>query len=466
MPRPLAAVISLGCSKNQVDSQIMATQLVEMGYALTADQSKASLIVVNTCGFLQSAVEESVDTILEVSRWKKEGSCIRLVVAGCMVQRYGRKLPAVLPEVDCFLGTAHIHRLNEIVGGGAEGLDCSRVLISRPREVLRELGSCRVSEGSPASVYLRIADGCNNRCSFCMIPRLRGPLRSRPVQAILEEAKMLVQAGAVEINLIAQDITAFESERGGRRALIALLEGLEPLAGLQWIRLLYAYPEGITGDLLACVRDSDKIVPYLDIPLQHCVPHILRGMRGRTPLVESQALVDRIRSAVPDIALRTTLMVGFPGETERDFESLLAFVRDTHFDHLGVFAFSPEPGTGAARLPSQVPDGERERRRHGLLAAQAEISRRLLARQVGKSLPVLVEGYHPETDLLLTGRLKSQAPEVDGAVLITAGMATVGQIIPVRITKSHTYDLEAEVLFGEEGICGTRLPQSPGIKTL
>lgn len=464
MPRPRASIISLGCSKNQVDSQIMAKQLIAMGYALTADQSLASLIVVNTCGFLQSAVEESVDTILEVSRWKQEGSCMRLVVAGCMVQRYGRKLPAVLPEVDCFLGTAHLYRLNEIIGMGAQGLDGSRVLISRPREVLREIGSCRVSDASPASVYLRIADGCGNRCSFCMIPRLRGPLRSRPVQAILKEAEMLVEAGAVEINLIAQDITAFES--GGEKALITLLEGLETVAGLQWIRLLYAYPEGITDDLLSCIRDSDKIVPYLDIPLQHCVPHILRAMRGRPPLVESRALVDRIRSAIPDIALRTTLMVGFPGETERDFGSLLSFVGDTHFDHLGVFAFSPEPGTRAARLPSQIPDGEKEERRHKLLGAQAEISRSLLARRVGKTLPVLVEGYHPETDLLLTGRMKSQAPEVDGAVLITAGMATVGRIIPVKVAKSHTYDLEAEILTGEERICGPRLAQSPEIKTL
>jgi len=466
MPKPLAAIISLGCSKNQVDSRIMATQLIRMGYALTADQSMASLIVVNTCGFLQRAVEESVDIILEASRWKQEGSCSRLVVAGCMVQRYGRKLPALLPEVDCFLGTAHIHRLNEVFCEGAEGLDGSPVLISRPREILEEFGSCRVSDGSPASVYLRIADGCNNRCSFCMIPRLRGPLRSRPVPAILEEAERLVQGGAVEINLIAQDITAFESERGVGRALITLLEGLESLEGLQWIRLLYAYPGGITDDLLACIRDSERIVPYLDIPLQHCVPHILRGMRGRPSLVEPKALVDRIRSAIPDMVLRTTLMVGFPGESERDFETLLSFVRDTRFDHLGVFAFSPEPGTRAARLPSQIPESEREERRNELLAAQAEISRALLARQVGKSLPALVEGYHPETDLLLTGRLKSQAPEVDGAVLITAGMAVVDRIIPVRITKSHTYDLEAEVLSEEEGISGPRLPQSSGIKTL
>ena len=444
-PKRLAAVVSLGCAKNLVDSRILAEQLMELGYTLTSDQSQASLIIVNTCGFLESAVEESVDTILEVSRWKDEGCCRRLIVTGCMVQRYGRKLAKALPEVDCFLGTAYVHRLKELVSDDPGRLSGGRVHIARPRSVPPEIGSCRVSDGSGASVYLRIADGCNNRCSFCMIPRLRGPLRSRPVEAVLREAERLVEAGAVEINLIAQDITAYGTENGGPMVLMDLLEGLELLSGLQWVRLLYVYPEGMTDEILTFMQNSQKIVPYLDIPLQHCVPHLLRAMRSRAPNLGAERLVERIRSAIPDVALRTTLMVGFPGETEKDFEALMAFVRNVEFDHLGVFAFSPEPGTAAAHMPKPVPVEERRQRRERLLAVQKGISRSRLARHVGKTLPVLIEGYHPETDLLLRGRLESQAPEVDGAVLVTAGVAAAGRIVPVRITRSHDYDLEGEI---------------------
>lgn len=441
-----AAVVSLGCPKNQVDSRIIAEQLIASGYALTSDPSHAALIVVNTCGFLQSAVEESIDTILRLSRWKEEGVCTGLIVTGCMVQRYGRKLPAALPEVDYFLGTGEVTRLKQWIFGDPREDLRGAVRISRPREVEYAIGSCRVSDGNAASVYLRIADGCNNRCRFCMIPRLRGPLRSRPVEVVLREADALVRAGAVEINLIAQDITAYGADKGGPGNLMGLLAGLERLAGLRWVRLMYVYPEGVTDELLAFMRHSGKIIPYLDIPLQHCVPHILQGMRGRAPKLAAEALVERIRRAVPEIALRTTLMVGFPGETAQDFKALMTFVRRVQFDHVGVFAFSPERGTAAARMASQVSEEEKCDRRNELLAAQAEISKRLLARRVGKSLPVLIEGYHPETDLLLQGRLQSQAPEVDGTVLITAGIATPGRIVPVKITRSHVYDLEGEVL--------------------
>ncbi len=450
MPDRLAAIISLGCAKNQVDSQIMASQLLDMGYSLTEDRSQASLLLINTCGFLQSSVEESIDAILELSQWKDVGTCRHLVVAGCMVQRYGRKLAESLPEVDLFLGTSHYHRLSELLARLEKNSGVAPVYLSKPREILEQFGSSRVADDNPASVYLRVADGCSNRCSFCMIPRLRGPLRSRPVQAVLEEAELLARAGAVEISLIAQDITAFGSEDGDRNRLIALLEGLELIPGIQWIRLLYAYPDGVSDQLLQFMRDSAKTLPYLDIPLQHCAPHILRAMRGRPSVMEADELVDRIRSAIPHIALRTTLMVGFPGETESDFDALLGFVQRARFDHLGVFAFSPEPGTRAARLPEQVPSTEKESRRHRLLAAQGEISRDLLSRQVGRLLPVLIEGPHPETDLLIKGRLESQAPEVDGAVLITSGDAETGRIVLAKVTRSHTYDLEAEIPAGDD----------------
>jgi ribosomal protein S12 methylthiotransferase len=445
MTTPCAAIVSLGCAKNQVDSHIMATQLLEMGYALTDDLKTASLILINTCGFLESSVEESVDAILEVAYWKETGACSCLVVAGCMVQRYGRKLLRSLPEVDVFLGISHAGKLKEILNHHRTKASGPALWLGRPTQLVEELGSSPVSPNTSGSAYLRIADGCNNRCTFCMIPRIRGPFRSRPVRSILEEARALAGSGTVEINLIAQDITAFGSDKCDDGTLIDLLKALEYVDGIHWIRLLYAYPNGVSDDLLRVMRASAKIVPYLDIPLQHCVPEILQAMRGTIPSVSVDHFVDRIRSFIPDLALRTTLMVGFPGETDKHFEALLAFVERIRFDHLGVFAFSPEPGTRAARLPGQIVSDEKERRRNEILAIQKNISQDLLAQRVGKLLPVLVEGVHPETDLIITGRLKSQAPDVDGTVLITRGMAAAGEIVDAWITKCHAYDLEAEI---------------------
>jgi ribosomal protein S12 methylthiotransferase len=445
MTAPYAAIVSLGCAKNQVDSHIMATQLLEMGYALTDDPQTASLILINTCGFLESSVEESVDAIIELAHWKKTGTCSCLVVAGCMVQRYGRKLLRSLPEVDVFLGISHAANLKSILNHHRTNAPNPALWLGRPTQLLEELGSSPVSPNTSASAYVRIADGCNNRCTFCMIPHIRGPFRSRPVRSILEETRALAGVGTVEINLIAQDITSFGSDRDEKSSLIDLLQALEFVDGIRWIRLLYAYPHGVSDDLLRVMRASAKIVPYLDIPLQHCVPEILQAMRGTLPSISVDHFVDRIRSIIPEVALRTTLMVGFPGETEKHFDELLSFVERTRFDHLGVFAFSPEPGTRAARLPGQLRAGEKERRLNELLALQKDISQDLLARRVGQLLPVLVEGIHPETDLLLAGRLKNQAPEVDGTVWITRGMATAGEIVDARITKCHAYDLEAEI---------------------
>lgn len=440
-----AALITLGCAKNLVDSRIMASQILDLGYVLTNDLSEASIVIINTCGFLQSSVEEGLDVILEAARQKEEGSCRKLIVTGCMVQRYGRKLARSLPEVDSFLGTSHYHVLKEVLGAQQDQPAPSSVYLSRPRSIPAAFGSARIRDASPSSVYIRIADGCDNRCTFCMISRLRGPFRSRPVQSIVEEARLLAEAGAVEINLIAQDITAYGKSDPKGTTLSTLLEALEDIEGIQWIRLLYAYPDGVTQELLRHMRRSRKVLPYLDMPLQHCVPEVLHAMRGRPVPEPPDCLVRRIRESVPGISLRTTLMVGFPGETDDHFQALLSFVANSKFDHLGVFAFSPEPGTRAARLPNQVENAVKEARRHELLMLQKGISESLLSMKVGQLLPVLVEGPHPETDLLMSGRLKSQAPEVDGMVLITGGTATVGQIVSARITGSHSYDVEAEI---------------------
>ncbi len=449
---PLAAVVSLGCVKNLVDSETLTSQLVNLGYDLTTDPSRASIVVVNTCGFLESAVSEAVETILELSRHKTSGTCRRLVVTGCMVQRYGKKLPNLLPEVDLFLGTSHYHELGKALRA-LETEDSRRLWISRPKHLIAG-GGTRLRSTPFYSAYLKIAEGCGNRCSFCMIPSLRGPYRSRAIDDIIEEASILSREGVIEINLIAQDITAFGSDRGDAGALVRLLETIEQLDGIRWVRLLYAHPSRIHKPLLRVMSQSKKIVPYLDIPVQHCVPGILRAMHREESIPDPQGIVDAIRSSVPGIALRTSLIAGFPGETESDFHDLIEFVERNQFEHLGVFAFSPEIGTRAARLDGQIEDSTKEERRGILLDIQRNISRSLLERLIGRTIPVLIEGPHPETDLLLAGRLPSQAPEVDGTVIITRGEGHTGTIMHCRITAAHDYDVEAELL-ESDGIFAT-----------
>ena len=439
-----ASLISLGCSKNLVDSESMAAQLVAMGFEMTDELPEAELIVVNTCGFLESAVQEAINTILETATYKDTGKCVRLVVAGCMVQRYGRKLLDQLPEVDLFLGTSHYHELATILGFSFSG-NPRRLWIGRP---VQEpcAGSGRVRSTPSHTAYLKIAEGCGNSCSFCIIPHLRGPLRSRAEADVLAEAAALGREGVKEINLIAQDTTAFGLDRNEPHAFARLLEKLDSVPGIEWIRILYAYPDRISETLLRTMAQSSRIVPYLDVPIQHSVPRILAAM-GR-PAEDPAGIIDTIRSILPQVALRTSLMVGFPGETAADFKRLVAFMEQTRFDHAGVFAFSPETGTRAARHERRPGRKVAESRRAALLEAQREISARKLEDKIDRLLPVLIEGYHPETDLLLSGRLSTQAPEVDGSVIITAGSAEGGRIRMVRITAAHEYDLEGVIMEG------------------
>jgi len=438
-----AAVISLGCAKNLVDSEVMVSHLAELGYVMTSDPSEASLILVNTCGFLESAVQEAIDTILVLAGYKESGSCKRLVVAGCMVQRYGKKLLGLMPEVDCFLGASHFYDLEKIL------LDCEkgvsrRLWISSPRFLFHS-GLSRSRSTPFFTAYVKIAEGCSNRCTYCLIPHLRGPYRSRSVEDIVVEVERLAAEGVKEINLIAQDTTAFGADRGDPDALIGLLESLDAIDGIAWIRLLYAYPDRVDGTLLRTMSQSGKIVPYLDIPLQHCVPRILKAM-GRTPLLQDpKEMIALIRHHLPGIALRTSLIVGFPGETEADFQALAGFVEEVEFDHLGVFGFSPEPGTHAAKLPGQRSKRTKEKRREALLALQRSISRRRLTSRIGQTVSVLIEGFHLETELLLSGRLATQAPEVDGMVILTKGQANRGDLVLAQITAAHDYDVEAEI---------------------
>jgi ribosomal protein S12 methylthiotransferase len=437
-----ASLISLGCAKNLVDSEAMVKQILDMGWTMTDEAAEADLIVVNTCGFLKSAVSEAIEAILQAAGNKTSGKCRMLVATGCMVQRYGKKLLNELPEVDIFLGTSHYHALQAAVEAKLAG-NPRRLWIARPLQI-PGYESARVISTGICSAYLKIAEGCGNTCSFCIIPNLRGPLRSAREDEICAEARRLASAGIKEINLIAQDTTAFGLDRNERDALPGLLEQLDQTPGLEWLRLLYSYPERITDRLLDVMKNSRRLVPYLDIPVQHCSNAVLRAM-GR-PADNPEKIIDKIRSQIPGVALRTSLMVGFPGETRAQFKSLLAFVERVEFDHLGVFAFSPEAGTRAALLPGRPLKKTAENRRAVVLELQREISRRKLSEQVDRILPVLIEGPHPETDLLLSGRLRTQAPEVDGGVMITEGYAGVGEIRQVKITASHDYDLEGTLL--------------------
>ncbi len=360
-----------------------------------------------------------------------------------MVQRYGRKLLELMPEVDCFLGTEHFYDLGRILAECDQGTS-GRLWISPPRFLFHS-DLPRLQSTPFFTAYVKIAEGCSNRCTYCLIPHLRGPYRSRSVEDILVEVERLAADGVKEINLIAQDTTAFGSDRADPDALIRLLEALEAVAGIAWIRLLYAYPDRVSEALLRTMAQSGKIVPYLDLPFQHCVPRILKAMGRAAPFENPEDLIARIRRHIPDIALRTSLIVGFPGETEADFQALVAFVERVEFDHLGVFAFSPEAGTRAARLPRQRAERTKEKRRQALLTVQRSLSRQRLASRIGQTVPVLIEGFHPETELLLSGRLATQAPEVDGMVILTRGQAAIGDLVLARITAAHDYDVEAEL---------------------
>ena len=440
----LAAIVSLGCAKNLVDSETLVPQLLNCGYALTSKPAEATLIVINSCGFLESAVQEAIQVTLQCAACKQDGKCRELILVGCMVQRYGKKLLELLPEVDLFLGASHYLELETILKKRRQG-DPRKLWLAAPRH-LPDSRTPRLRSTPSHTAYLKIAEGCSNRCSFCKIPQLRGPYRSRSIEDVCQEACQLAAEGVKELNLIAQDTTAFGLDRGDERALVRLLENLDQISGIEWVRLLYTYPDRVDLDLLQTMAQAKKIVPYLDIPLQHCVPRVLQRMRRSSSVVEARALLESIRSVVPDISLRTSMIVGFPGETEADFQELLRFVEGAEFAHLGAFVYSPEQGTQAAKYAQQIDARVKEERLNALLAVQKKASRGRLRRLVGKTAPILIEGRHPETDLLLIGRLPEQAPEVDGCVIITRGEGQIGQIVQGRITRAHDYDLEAELM--------------------
>ncbi len=438
-------LISLGCPKNRVDSEVMVGKLRQGPWVLVDDPAQAEVIVVNTCSFIQPATEESIQTVLEMAGHKAAGTCKKLVVTGCMVQRYGTSLESELPEVDHFLGTGEYHRIDEVLRDRAGRLP--RSFVDTPMYIHDELAP-RVNSWKPHSAYLKISEGCNHRCAFCIIPQLRGKLRSRPIPSLVAEAQRLVDEGVVEINLVSQDSTGYGRDLGDGTDLGGLLRALCQIDGLRWLRIHYAYPIGLPDSLLRAIAEEPKVVPYLDMPLQHASGPMLQAMRRGVTREGQERILDRVRRYVPHIAVRTTFIVGFPGETDEDFEVLVDFVRAQRFDRVGVFTYHPEEGTPAAELPGQVDDDVKQARQARLMAVQAEVSRARHEALIGTEHTVLIDGPSEEDPRVLVGRLPTQAPEVDGQVFLDGPPDGVrpGQLRRVRITAAAEYDLVGRVL--------------------
>ena len=440
-------MVSLGCPKNLVDSEVMLAVLDKAGYTVVEQPEDASLLLVNTCGFIRPAVEEAIDEILGLAVYKEDSPDTILVVTGCMVQRYGSELIAEMPEVDLFVGLDDFPRIDQLIENIASG----KRIVTNPGHAVYVMDSSvprRVSMPFFRS-YLKITEGCDNHCAYCMIPSIRGRLRSRPIKDLIVEANLLEQSGVRELSLIAQDLTAYGNELGGQENLVRLLAGLLENTAIPWLRLLYLYPSSVTDTLLQLMAEQPRILPYLDIPFQHVSDQVLQAMNRHYNQSVLEDLVQRIRRYIPGCAIRTTMLVGFPGETEADVALLVEALKTWQLDHVGVFQYQDEEGSKAAGLPQKIGDEEKAARYQWVMETQAEISERLQQRFVGRVEPVLIEGVSRESDLLLEGRSRYQAPEIDGCVYITSGQVHPGDIVPVQITEAHTYDMVGEVVKGQ-----------------
>jgi ribosomal protein S12 methylthiotransferase len=446
---------TLGCPKNRVDSEVMLGTLAEAGFRLVQEPEKADIVVVNTCGFIESAKVESVDAIVELAELKKTGRCRKLVVAGCLVQRHAEELARTLPEVDHFLGTGAYAEVARIVSDA----QAKRLVVPDP-DFVHSAATPRISSLPSHTAYLKIAEGCDNACAFCIIPKLRGPQRSRPIEDVIAEAEALAAQGTIELSLVAQDLTAWGNDLPGRPRLHALLRALAKVGGIRWIRCHYAYPRDVPDALLAAIADEPKIVKYLDMPLQHSSDRLLRAMKRGRDSAFLRELVGRLRRDVPGIALRTSLIVGLPGETEADFEDLLGFVEESRFERLGVFEFSAEEGTPAATMGRQVPAAVKRERFERVMELQQGISRAHQQAMIGRRVEVLVEGRAEETEHLLAGRHAQQAPEIDGLTYVNDGVAYPGEIVTVEVTDASDYDLVGRVVAREPGRAARSLPRT------
>jgi len=456
-------MVSLGCPKNLVDSEVMLGTLARQGYELTPRAEQAEVIIVNTCAFIEPAQRESIETILEMAQYKKAGTARKLVVAGCLVERYRQEILKEIPEVDFVIGTNELERVLQACGEESK----DRTLEGHPAPYLYHDLTPRVLATSPYSAYLKIAEGCDHPCSFCVIPQMRGRFRSRNFASVVREAENLARGGVAELTIVGQDTTSYGEDLGLRDGLASLLRALGKIPELVWLRFLYCYPNRLDDALIAAVAETPKVVKYIDVPLQHASASVLKRMRRGSSGDHFLRMLEKIRAAVPDVTLRTSFIVGFPGETEEDFQCLLSFVEAAQFDHLGVFLYSNEDTASSYALPGQVPAPLARRRKQKLMALQRRISRRKLRQWVGRSVPVLVEGRAEETDLLFQGRLESQAPGIDGQVLINdfeGAEPTAGEFRWATITAAGDYDLVSRLearKFAERAVPRASLPVGP-----
>lgn len=436
-------VVSLGCAKNLVDSEVMTGLLRESGYEIVTGEKNADILLVNTCGFIDAAKEESVNAIMEAASYKHKGKCRALVVTGCLAQRYKDELLAEIPEIDGLIGTGEIPQIAKVVGEAVEGKKPVRVAAPTfiyDHQLPRDLAT-------PAySAYIKVADGCNNRCAYCAIPAIRGDYRSRPLESIEAEAIRLAAQGVREINLIAQDTTRYGLDLYGEYKLDQLLKRLVTVEKLAWLRVLYAYPTHFTDNLIEVLASHEKICRYLDIPLQHADDAILQAMNRQGSSEEILCLIDKLRKNIPGLTLRTSFIVGFPGETEQQFQNLVDFVKTVRFERIGVFTYSLEEGTAAADLPGQVPDEVKEARKDLLVNIQQDISLAKNKEKIGQTISVLIEGKEQSSPEVYYGRTQADAPEVDGTILVSGNGLSSGDIVSVKITHAYEYDLIGEVI--------------------
>ena len=434
--------ISLGCDKNLVDTEMMLGLLNRDGHTFTDDEQEADIIVINTCCFINDAKEESVNTILEMAELKKNGSCKALIVTGCMAERYKQEIIDEIPEVDGILGTSTYdeisHVLNRVLGG--ESVSCFHGL-----DVLPEVDAERMITTGGYYAFLKIAEGCDKHCTYCIIPSLRGNYRSVPMERLLKEAEQLAAKGVRELILVAQETTLYGKDIYGRKMLPELLHKLAQIPGIYWLRIQYCYPEEITDELIEAIRTEEKVCHYLDIPIQHASDRILKRMGRRTSQAQLREMIGRLRSEIPDIALRTTMIAGFPGETEEDHEEVMRFVDEMEFERLGVFAYSAEEDTPAASFPDQVPQEVKEERRDEIMELQQEIAFDKSASMVGRVLDVMIEGKVAD-EAAYVGRTYMDAPNVDGYIFVNSGeLFMSGDFVRVKVTGSSDYDLIGEV---------------------
>lgn len=438
-------LVSLGCPKNLVDSETMLGIIEDKKLTITNNPEDADIIIVNTCGFIESAKEESINTVLQMAEYKNEGNCKHLILAGCLGQRYSDELLADIPEVDAIVGTECYTEIGSVIERVLKG---ERFVCLQPAQSSENTAGMmpRILTTPNYSAYLKIAEGCDNCCSYCIIPKLRGPYRSRPFEEVLAEAEALVDSGVKELILVAQDTTRYGEDLYGSLRLSELLKELNKIKDLRWIRILYCYPQYFTDELIETIAISDKVCKYVDIPLQHISDSLLTKMNRPDNKEQIVALLAKLKKRIPDICIRTTFIVGFPGETAADFDELKAFVAEQKFDCAGVFTYSQEEGTAAALMPCQIEDSLKQDRYHELMAIQARVSEDMHVNLEGKILDVLVEGFDEENENLACGRSYREAPEIDGSIYIEgASEIKVGEFVKVRIVQGFTYELVGEL---------------------